>query len=226
MKPYNLLLLDADGTIFDFERAEEKALQFAFDAMDVPATKEQFALYSETNRALWRAFERKEVTQKELRILRFSRFLEAVGIARDAKQMGEQFEWALGRQTQEIDGAFEMMREAASRVPIIVVTNGLTSVQRTRFSLSQLGQYISGLVISGEMGFAKPDPRMIERAIEISGLLDANPLMLGDEPASDIAAANAAGIDSCWFNRTRRENPTPNRPTYEIHTLKEVLQWV
>lgn len=226
MKKYNLLLLDADDTVFDFALAEEAAFQLACDAMGLTVTREQFVVYADINKKLWSAFVRKEVTQEELRVLRFSRFLDAFGIPLDAEKMAGFFVEALSCQTQEIDGALDLVREAASRAPVVIVTNGIAKVQRTRFSLSPIGLYIAGLVISGEVGFAKPDPRMIERAMEISGIPDAAPLMVGDEPASDIAAANAAGVGSCWFNPGGRVNETPHRPTYEIRTLSEVMQWL
>jgi YjjG family noncanonical pyrimidine nucleotidase len=226
MKKYNLLLLYADDTILDFSKAEEAAFQFACDAMGLTVTKEQFAVYAKLNRRLWLSFSRKEITQEALRVMRFSRFSDAIGVPLDAEQMADHFVEALSRQTQEIDGALEVVKEAAKRVSVVIVTNGIASVQRSRFALSPMGQFVAGMVISGEVGFAKPDPRMIERAVEISGVVDACPLMVGDEPTSDIAVAIAAGIDSCWFNPSGRANETPYRPTYEIKTLSEVMRWL
>lgn len=226
MGKYQLLLLDADGTLFDFDLAEMAALRMACEAMHLSITDQQMECYQEINRALWRAFERKEVTQEALRVLRFSRFMEAIGAQRDAAAMAEEFVSALSMQVQEIDGALDFVREAARRVPLVVVTNGIASVQRSRFARSPMGQYIFGHVISGEMGFAKPDPRMVYHAMAIGGFPNGRALLVGDEPASDIAAANAAGIDSCWFNPSGRSNETPHAPTHQIRALKEVMQWL
>lgn len=226
MKKYDLLLADADGTILDFSAAEDKALYAACAAMEIEIDAAQAQQYKQINEALWRAFERREVTQEALKKLRFSQFFDWLGVQRDVDAMADAFVAALSLQTDEIDGARAFMREAAARVPVVIVTNGIASVQRSRFALSPLQQYVSGHVISGELGFAKPDPRMIEAGLAIANVPANRALMLGDAPSSDIAVANAAGVDSCWYNPDGRENPTAHRPTYEVRSLDEVLQWL
>lgn len=226
MKKYDLLLTDADDTLFDFGAAEDKALVAACQQMGLTIDGEQAAKYKEINIELWRALEREEVTQDALRTLRFSRFFDWLGVRMDVQAMADCFVAALALQADEIDGAHAFLKEAASRVPVVVVTNGIASVQRSRFGLSPLGQYMRGHVISGEFGASKPDPRIIQHALEVGGVPADRALMLGDEPRSDIAAANAAGVDSCWFNPTGRENVTSHVPTYEVRALDEVLKWL
>ncbi len=226
MKLYNVLLVDADDTLLDFGLAEENALRAACADMGVSITDAHAARYKEINEALWRAFERREVTQEALRTLRFTRFFGEIGVTADVDAMAEAYIAALSLQAHEIDGAYDFLREAAARVPVIVVTNGIASVQRSRFALSRLKGFLSGHVISGEVGFAKPDPRMIERALSQVAVAGPRPLMLGDSLRSDIAAANAAGIASCWFNPAGHENNTPHTPTHEVRALSEVLEWL
>lgn len=226
MKTYDLLLADADDTLFDFGAAEDKALVAACGEMGLAIDGAQAAKYKEINSGLWRALERGEVTQDALRTLRFSRFLEWLGVQMDVQAMADCFVAALSLQTDEVEGAHAFLKEAASRVPVIVVTNGIASVQRSRFGLSPLSAYLSGHVISSEFGASKPDPRIILHALEVGGTPAERALMLGDEPRSDIAAANAAGVDSCWFNPTGRENVTGHVPTYQVRTLDEVLKWL
>lgn len=226
MRKYDALLVDADGTILDFAAAEDKALIQACRAMELEIDDAQAAEYKRINEDLWRAFERQEVTQDALRTLRFTRFFDWLGVQRDAAEMAEHYVEGLSQQTDEIEGADAFLREVARRMPIVVVTNGIASVQRSRFAKSPLGAYLNGHVISGEMGFAKPDPRMIGAALDIAAVPAGRALMLGDEPRSDIAAANAAGVDSCWYNPEGRENTTAHEPTYEVRTLAEVLQWL
>lgn len=226
MKKYKILLCDADGTVLDFATAEDKALVQACRTMGIAIDAEKAARYKEINDALWRAFERKEVTQEALKTLRFERFFAEIGAQADADETARQYVQALGQQADEIEGAQAFLEEAAKRVPVVIVTNGIASVQRSRFALSRLGVYLSGHVISGELGFAKPDPRMIFHALAPFGIAKEEALMLGDEPRSDIAAAVAAGTDSCWYNPHGRVNETPHHPTYEVRALDEVLKWL
>lgn len=226
MKQYDLLLADADGTILDFETAKGKAIREACLGLGITLVPEQAEQFTRINDEVWRAYERGEVTQDRLKTLRFERFLQWLQISGDAEKMSELFVSALSRQADEIQGAHEFLRTAASRVPVIVVTNGISSVQRSRFALSSLGEYVTDYVISGEQGYAKPDPRMVTAALSMQKVPADRALMLGDEPRSDIAAANAAGVASCWYNPAARENPTPHAPTHEVRSLHEVLQWL
>ncbi|GHU83749.1 noncanonical pyrimidine nucleotidase, YjjG family protein [Clostridia bacterium] len=226
IEKYTVLLADADDTLLDFAAAEGKALRAACAAMGLAIGDAQAQQYKEINAALWRAFQRNEITQEALKVLRFERFLAALGVSADPAELAEHFVGALSLQTDEIGGAREFLREASARVPVVIVTNGIARVQRSRFGLSPLSAHITDFIISGERGFAKPDPRMIWAAIEAAGVPDARPLMLGDEPTSDIAAARAAGVDSCWFNPSGRENTTLHLPTLEVRALREVLQWL
>lgn len=224
MGKYNLLLADADGTLLDFAQAEKLALADACEEMGIPLDAERMGAYTRINDDLWKAFERREVTQPQLRVLRFARFFEKYGIREDPEAMAEVFIRTLSSQADALPGALEFVQRVSARMPIVIVTNGIPVVQRSRFSLSPLQAFIREYVISGEMGFAKPDPRMVAAAIDRSGVKNPVPLMLGDEPRSDIAAAAAAGVDSCWLNPKGRKNTSGVKPTYEVRALEEVLR--
>ena len=108
-------------------------------------------------------------------------------------------------------------------MPVIIVTNGIARVQHSRMDASEVRHYIRGMVVSEEVGAAKPDPRMIEAGMEMAGVSDrSRVLMLGDSLSSDIAAAANAGVDACWYNPKGKEN-TKNLPVrYEIRSLNDV----
>ena len=88
---------------------------------------------------------------------------------------------------------------------------------------SELNPLISGLVISSEVGAAKPDPLMLEKAMELAGVADKRrALMLGDSLSSDIAAAKNADVDACWFNPKGLKNDKGLPIAYDIRSLDEV----
>lgn len=226
MRRYDLLLADADGTLFDFDRAEDAAFASACAAMGLASGEEATAQYKRVNADCWRRFERGEITQETLRTLRFSRYLEESGLSADAIAMADAFVEALSKRADLLPGAEAFLREAASRVPVVLVTNGIAYVQRSRLACSPFLRHLRGVVISGEVGCAKPDPRIFRIALEIGGAPASRALMLGDELRSDVAGARAANVASCWFNPTGRKNDTPHRPDYEIKSLEEALQWL
>ena len=221
---YDVLLCDADNTIFDFNKAEERAFEAACAFAGLTASPELLATYSVINERLWKLLEQGGITQSVLRVRRFEQFLAAIGRTDvDAAGMSAAFVDALGRQSIPMDGAVEAVARWSRIVPVIIVTNGIARVQHGRMDGSEVRHYIRGMVVSEEVGAAKPDPKMIEIGMEMAGVQDrSRVLMLGDSLSSDIAAAANAGVDACWYNPKGKEN-TKNLPVrYEIKDLDDV----
>ena len=223
---YNVLLADNDGTLMDFDASERVALKEAMDRQGVRLDEAREKLYSEINARLWEAFERRETTQAALRVDRVRIFLKEIKSPADAERMSEDFLAALSLRCDEIDGAYDFLREAAARVPVVMITNGISAVQRSRFARSRLTPFFREIVVSEEIGAAKPDPRFIETALARVNADPARALILGDSLTSDIAAANASHVAGCWFNPKGKKNTTAFSPDYEIRTLKEALEWL
>ncbi|MBP3657112.1 MAG: YjjG family noncanonical pyrimidine nucleotidase [Clostridia bacterium] len=221
---YDVLLCDADNTIFDFDQAEVNAFADACVFAGVENTPEHFEMYSRINKALWKLLEQGGITQSVLRVRRFEQFVEAMGRSDiDAQAMALAFVESLGRQSVPIEGAVEAVRRWSGVLPVIIVTNGIARVQHGRMEGSAVQPYISGLVISEEAGRAKPDPEMLYIGMKMAGVTDASrALMLGDSLSSDIAAAANAGVDACWYNPGGLANTKGLPVAYEIRCLDEV----
>lgn len=106
---------------------------------------------------------------------------------------------ALSRQHGLIDGAIETLEAVRSGRRLAAVSNGLGPVQRARLADAGLMQYFDALVISCEVGMAKPDPRIFEAAMKLLSSQKEEAVMVGDGAASDMAGAQAAGIDFVYF---------------------------
>ena len=221
---YDVLLCDADNTLFDFNKAEENAFAETCAKMGLEASEEMHAIYGKINAALWKLLEQGGITQKELRVRRFEQFLEAIGRTEiEAQEMSDAFVASLGRQSVPIEGAVEAVARWSKMLPVIIVTNGIARVQHGRMNDSEIRHYIRGMVISEELGVAKPDPQMVFAGMEMAGVTDrTRVLMLGDSLSSDIAAAANAGVDACWYNPKAEENAKGLPVRYEIRCLDEV----
>ena len=221
---YDVLLCDADNTIFDFNKAEENAFADACACVGIEADERLLGIYSEINEALWKLLEKGGITQKVLRVRRFEQFLEAIGRAElDAQTMSDAFVAGLGRQSVPFEGAIEAVARWSRMLPVIIVTNGIAKVQHSRMEGSEVRHYIRGMVISEEVGAAKPDPKMIFAGMEMANVTEkSRVLMLGDSLSSDIAAAANAQVDACWYNPKGMENKKGLPVAYEIRSLDEV----
>jgi 2-haloacid dehalogenase len=94
-----------------------------------------------------------------------------------------------------------------------------------RFAASSIRDCFAEIVISGEIGLAKPDPAIFEYAFErIDRPAKERVLMIGDNLGSDILGGANYGLDTCWFNPAGTPNGHGVEPTYEIRELREVLE--
>jgi 2-haloacid dehalogenase len=218
---YRALLLDADDTIFDFGAAEARAISevIAFAGIGDPRAAE---VYSEINKGYWRKLERGEVTTAQLRVARFRDFAAAYDVDLEAEVLADAFVAALSRQRELIPGAFETVAEIARRMPVAIVTNGIAEVQHARFDESPIMRHVAALVISGEAGCQKPDPRIVFHALERLGATAADALLAGDGLQSDIRAAENAGVDACWYNPKGLHRPDGALIKYEIGDIREL----
>lgn len=111
------------------------------------------------------------------------------------------------------------MRAALNRWPCCVLTNGSGLLQRAK--AAAIGLSDVPLLVSGELGYAKPDPRAFRAALDALGCELAT--MIGDDPIADIQGAQALGLPTIWLRRRRQWPAHLTPPDRMIDTLEELL---
>lgn len=225
-RSYHWLLFDADDTLFDYARAEADALQAAFRGFELPFDARTLNLYREFNHQLWLRFEKGEVTGEQIRVQRFARLFEALQL-REPPTLAERYIDHLAAQTTLIQGARETLDALHKMHRIAIITNGMTRVQRPRLAQSALAPFISELIISEEIGAAKPAPEIFGHAFARMGQpRKEHVLMIGDSLTSDMQGGATFGIDTCWYNPNRQPRPPQPQMTHEIQDLRELIAWL
>jgi len=220
---YRWLIFDADGTLFDFRLGETIALQQTTRMHDVAYSSDLHESYSAISAELWRQFELGEISLMHLRVVRFERLFAELGIGLEAESFNLDFMEALGQQRQLLPGAEAVVRDLSSRFQLLLATNGIAVVQRPRFANSSIRRYFEDVVISDEIGVAKPQTGFMEEAFSRMGEpRKSEVLMIGDSLSSDIAGGVNFGVDTCWFNPNGLALDGSPKPTYEIADLTEI----
>lgn len=220
---YSCVFFDADNTLFDYDRAEGRALESTFQEYGLPMNRETVLLYRSINKKAWEEFEKGELTQEELRSRRFERLFDQLGLLRDPEEVSTFYLARLAEGSFLLENALEVLKKAASVCTCCIVTNGIADVQHKRFDASPLLPFLRGLVISEEVGSQKPDGGIYRAALELCG----NPpkekvLMVGDSLTSDILGGIRFGIDTCWYNPAGKARADGIHPTVEIRDLTEI----
>jgi 2-haloacid dehalogenase len=224
---YRWLLFDADGTLFDYDRAERTALEQALAQIGISLEPGHLAAYRRINQALWQGVEKGETRPGDVKVRRFELLLEAIRVAYSPVALSAAYLECLANCSELVEGAEEVLGARHKKYRIAILTNGLTVVQRGRLARSVIRHHVSDLIISEEIGAAKPAREFFDTAFARSGHPSKREvLMIGDGWASDIQGAVQYGIDACWYNPGRMPRPATTEITREIASLRELTDWL
>ncbi|GIU19476.1 dUMP phosphatase [Shewanella sp. c952] len=218
---YDWILFDADETLFHFDAF--KGLQLMFSRFNVDFSAEDFQQYQLVNKPLWVDYQDGKLTAKQLQNTRFEMWAEKIKVS--TQQLNSEFLTAMADICTLLPGAQELIDALTGRVNMGIITNGFTELQTVRLERVGLMDRFSPLVISEQVGVAKPDIGIFDHAFAQMGQPKRDTvLMVGDNPHSDIQGGLNAGIDTCWLNRLGEDKPDNITPHYEVGSLIELQQ--
>ena len=219
---YPIILLDADYTLFDFDRAEGNALAATLSRFGVPPKEEVVARYRTINNSYWAKLERGEIKKSVMLVQRFEDFFGGYGLAPNCAQVNREYLACLGTFSFLIPGALELCRNLHQKGHrLCIVTNGTAAANQTRLRDSGLEPYFNGVFISEVVGAEKPSPRFFDAVFEaLSHPAKDGCIIVGDSLVSDIRGGRQAGIATCWFNPERQ--PSNDDCDYVIGDLAEL----
>ena len=83
-----------------------------------------------------------------------------------------------------------------------LVTNGVPDLQRQKIERASLRGLFQTIVISGEIGIGKPDPRIFGHALDALGMRADQAAGVGNSLTRDVQGARGAGLKAIWLNRS------------------------
>lgn len=93
-----------------------------------------------------------------------------------------------------------------------------------------LRQYFDVIVSSAEIGYAKPDKRIFEKALEMAGCTARESVMVGDRLDNDMIPAKALGMRTVWIKnglaQYQSEELGKDIADVQIASLSELLSYM
>ena len=217
------ITLDLDDTLWPvwptIRRAEEVLLQWLQQHAEQTA---QLFTSPEALRAI-----RMQVEQERPELRHDLSGLRKASIAQALRQAGDDDALAAPafdvffaeRQRVELfDDAVEALEFLSQRWPIVAITNGNADVYRM-----EIGQYFQDSFNVSRTGFAKPDVRIFQCAVDALQVPASAILHVGDDAQLDAAAARDAGMHAVWLNRAGQAWPiTTAQPTATVRNLTDL----
>lgn len=241
MARWQAVCFDLDGTMYDWRLCWERSTRRtiaehlgrfpASDAQDVAAAVATFSHYG---RVLFAEFDRGRLDVCTARRLNYVLTAAAHGWDTSAQAIEsflERYNALLVATVQPRPDLRPTLRALKEQhgLPLGVITNGLAGEQRRKLTVLAVEACFepAAVIVSGEHGYAKPDPRIFRAALTALRVSPEQALYVGDAWENDVLGGLRAGLDVAWFNPDGAERPTelpPSRGTlYEVTRLEELL---
>jgi len=191
------VLFDVDGTLLDYRRAQSEAV--GHDAK----------LLKLVNSPEVQSYEARGVPEPQ----------------GELKEFLTGYFQRLSGQGALMPGVREALKSLQGKMLFALVSNGAGAVQDARLAAGGIIDYFPVRVYSRDEGVAKPDPRILSITLERLGVLPEQAVFVGDSATSDMAAAQALGMDFIWFRPDGRFD-SPGKRVAEITELVQLPELV
>jgi len=119
----------------------------------------------------------------------------------------------------------EMLDALRQRFPLAIVTDAQSAYAHGELHKVGLTHYFNPIVVSGDHGFRKPDPRLFEYALQGLGVPAAQTVYVGNDMYRDIYGAREAGMRTIMYDSDQGTKQYEDcAPDYRIADYRELLQ--
>lgn len=220
---YKWILFDADETIFDFD--DYTGLKRTIAKYGIKITDEDYTEYKKLNTQLFNKYQKGEIRAIDIKSTRLKKWGDIVNVS--PLQLNQELLCNMLEICKPLPGAVKLLEFLKNRFKLGMITNGFIDLQEARLRRNGLFEVFDILVISENVGVAKPDSKIFEHAFTLMGNVSRKEiLMVGDSPNSDILGGMRVGIDTCWINPENKPIPDNINPTYNIQKLNELKNLV
>jgi putative hydrolase of the HAD superfamily len=217
--------LDIDDTLVDFTRASRSAL-FAMIGRD-----DMWPAWQEVTDAFVARVVAGELSPKAMREQRTKAFFaEQLGILLDDPTVAVLEE----RRRSQMCRGWRLFSDAlpcldwlrTAGLKIAAVTNASGPQQHAKLADMGITRYFDAVVIAGELGVAKPDPRIFQAACQQLQVQPGQAVHIGDRLDLDAVGARDAGLHGIWLSRTGGcRAPEGVHVITDLEELPELLVW-
>ena len=223
MQQVRALTFDLDDTLWDNRPVMLAAEQTLYDwlARHYPLVTERHTLDDLRNLRVQLAQQRPELRHHMTALRKQSLQQVAESVGYDGRMVEPAFAHFLEARQKvkpydDVRPALQRLRGAGYLIGAL--TNGNADVRRT-----SIGRLFHFSLSAESVGRPKPHPRMFEEACRCACVTPTQLAHVGDEPATDLAGAQAAGVKVIWMNRLRQTADPRFGHHAEVRGMDELL---
>lgn len=196
-----IILFDLDDTLLDHSGADRSAALALRHNLAPERSSEGFLLdWRRAQRRHYTRYLQGDISFAEQRRARV-RDVSGKRLSDAEANMAFNFYFAVYRRGWRLFDDVRPCFAALEGLPLGLVTNGDGAVQRRKIEALGIADLFQTIVISGEIGFAKPDAQIFTLACKQLGAAPEEAFFIGDDWRFDAEAARAAGLRGIWLDR-------------------------
>ncbi|MGB2983214.1 MAG: HAD family hydrolase [Candidatus Bipolaricaulia bacterium] len=222
MKP-EAVVFDLDATLCHYTISVVEVIERALQRVGLPSDRfgpvEQLA--DAYNRAWWSSEETLRLPTDELRCRAW------VSISKDrdvdettAVRVSDAYS-AIRRETgiRLYEGVPSLLADLRRDHQIGILTNGPSDMQWEKLRNLDLPPAVDAIVVAGDLGIFKPDPRPFRQVLATLGTSPAAAVFVGDSYEHDMVGAHGVGMRTVWI---RTNGVNPRESSAADHTIGHV----
>lgn len=226
MSNYQHIFFDLDHTLWDFDKNCAETLVEMYErhqlqhlGFDAETFHKE---YRKVNDQMWLDYHHKRITKDDIRQHRFRLTFEGLGITagKAPKGLDEEFLSICPTKSNLHPYSKEILEYLSPRYPLHIITNGFKETQAIKMKSSGIDIYFREVINSETIGYLKPDKRIFDHAINVTGGSHGTSIMIGDDLYADVLGARNAGLSEVFYNPHKKEHS--ETILHEIHTLEEL----
>ncbi len=229
MAEYSFVYFDLDDTLLDHRKAERLALGDLYDFYSHLFGEHSLLfvqnMYHEVNTDVWHRYGDGLISKQQAKIQRFELLLERLQLTGRiaASDLSTHYMSQYGKHWSFMQGGREAFLSIADSFRVGILTNGFTEIQNAKLAqFPELGERSSSIVISEEVGYMKPDPRIFDHAASAVNCAPDEILYIGDSYRSDVLGGRGAGWNVAWFSPGEEDG----KPERRFQEWPEILTWM
>lgn len=230
-KSLKAVAFDLDSTLCHYALTVEEVIDQALRRVGVPeghlGSPEELA--DDYNRDWWTAEQQLRVPTGELRRQAWIQILVDRDLEDD--ELATRISDAYGGIRCETGlrlypGVLSLLADLRERYRLGILTNGPSDMQWEKLRSLGLSSAVDAIVVAGDLGIFKPDPRPFRQLLDDLEAAAVDSLFVGDSFDHDIVGAHGAGMQTAWVHSNgAAENAdlTPDHVIEHVGCLRELL---